>query len=67
MDINCGRCPKTWRGLSKAHCATCHETFGSVRSFDRHRTNGHCAEPATLGLTLNGKRGVFAGLSSTRT
>jgi hypothetical protein len=48
---NCGR---TWTGLSQAHCtgdATgngCHQTFGSVRGFDRHRPKGRCEDPATL-------------------
>lgn len=30
-----------------AHCAACHETFGSVTSFDRHRKQGSC-RPADL-------------------
>jgi hypothetical protein len=33
---------------SQAHCATCHETFGSVRGFDRHRRGGQCLDPATM-------------------
>lgn len=39
-----------WTGYTKAHCATCHTTFGSVNSFTRHRTGGECAHPRTLGL-----------------
>jgi hypothetical protein len=42
---NCGR---KWVGLSQAHCPTCHEHFGSVAGFDRHRGNGHCRPPADI-------------------
>ena len=33
---------------SQAHCAVCHETFGSVSGFDRHRRGGECVDPATI-------------------
>lgn len=36
---------------AQAHCATCHVTFGGVSNFDRHRSNGRCLPPASLGLT----------------
>lgn len=39
-----------------AHCANCHETFGSVNSFDRHRTFGQCTPPEDLGLYFNPTR-----------
>ncbi len=39
-------------GWSPAHCAACHETFTTVNNFDRHRRNGHCADPAAVALVL---------------
>lgn len=41
---------------NQAHCpvAGCHRTFGGVSNFDKHRRNGWCLDPATLGMTLNG-------------
>lgn len=33
---------------SQAHCSVCHETFGSVRGFDRHRRGGQCLDPNTM-------------------
>jgi len=35
---------------TQAHCGTCHTTFGGVTGFDRHRRNGQCLDPATLGF-----------------
>lgn len=37
---------------AQAHCATCHRTFGGVTGFDRHRRNGACIDPATVGYEL---------------
>lgn len=46
------RCGTTCRepGPSHAHCATCHRTLASVSDFDRHRVDGHCVHPTSLGL-----------------
>jgi hypothetical protein len=33
---------------SQAHCSVCHETFGSVRGFDRHRRGGQCLDPTEI-------------------
>lgn len=39
------------------HCAaTCHQTFGGIRSFDRHRNGGVCGDPVALGLRWNAPR-----------
>jgi hypothetical protein len=37
---------------SQAHCgaAGCHRTFRNVDHFDRHRRDGTCVDPATLGM-----------------
>lgn len=41
---------------AQAHCAaTCHQTFSGVGGFDRHRRAGICLDPATLGMSKNGK------------
>jgi hypothetical protein len=43
---NCGR---KWRGLSQAHCPTCHAHFSSVDAFDRHRPGtAGCQDPSTM-------------------
>lgn len=42
----------------QAHCTVCHATFTTVANFDKHRRNGHCTDPATLGMTAN-DRGVW--------
>jgi hypothetical protein len=49
----CGGCTNTWMGHTCAHCSVCHETFGSVRSFDLHRKGSRCADPAAMGLKRN--------------
>ena len=35
---------------TQAHCgaANCHETFGAVSGFDRHRRGGLCVDPSTI-------------------
>lgn len=30
---------------AQAHCTVCHETFGGVTMFDRHRVGGRCLPP----------------------
>lgn len=32
------------------HCGVCHETFGGLGGFDRHRRDGWCLDPSTLGM-----------------
>ncbi len=43
---------------SNAHCSTCHRTFGTASSFDRHRRGGECLDPAALRMHADG-RGVW--------
>jgi hypothetical protein len=41
---------------AQAHCTVCHEPFGSISAFDRHRVDGWCRDPASRGLEqINGK------------
>lgn len=49
-----GRCDETCvkPTPAQAHCTVCGCTFGGVRNFDRHRSNGWCLNPETLGLQL---------------
>lgn len=57
----CGGCDKRWSGANICHCKTCHETFGGLSSFDKHRAGtkdgkrrqGECTPPADVGLVLN--------------
>ncbi|WP_214365623.1 hypothetical protein [Pseudonocardia sp. H11422] len=52
--IWCAGCGHLWTALGAAHCTACHEHFGSVSAFDRHRgaagERGHCHDPAAVGL-----------------
>lgn len=50
--ITCSGCPMTWTGLSRAHCSGCHRTFTGVSAFDKHRVEGYCLWPKTVGLVL---------------
>lgn len=74
--FTCGGCDRTWTGNVMAHCSVCHETFGSVASFDRHRRkpaddairDGHpvrrtpagCTFPPDLGLYRNPTRSCWS-------
>jgi hypothetical protein len=59
FGCNCGR---QWTGLAQAHCCTCHEHFGSVAGFDRHRSSGRCQDPAHI--TTRAGRRVFRSAES---
>lgn len=37
---------------AQALCTVCHEVFGGVSNFDRHRVDGWCLNPATLKMHL---------------
>lgn len=41
---------------AQAHCSVCHETFSRVSNFDRHRKDGWCQDPTTVGLVLHEAR-----------
>lgn len=55
----CGGCTNTWTGLAQCHCSACHNTFGGISNFDRHRYNGECRRPEDIGLAI-GARGVWS-------
>lgn len=43
---------------SQAHCTVCHETFGGVTGFDKHRKDGWCQNPASVDLVAD-DRGIW--------
>lgn len=51
-----GHCGKRWAGARTAHCGSCCETFSGETTFNRHRRDGKCLNPATLGMTLDTRR-----------
>ena len=44
---------------AQAHCSVCHETFGSVSGFDRHRRGGQCLDPTTIPGIHRNERGIW--------
>jgi len=48
------------RGAMRAcQCAVCGNVFTSITGFEKHRKNGRCLEPLSVGLSLN-DRGLWA-------
>lgn len=62
MTYGCSGCDTRWTGLATCHCANCHNTFGSITSFDAHRRGygdrGSCKSPAHMGLVLD-EKGIY--------
>lgn len=53
-------CGKSWTGLKREHCPACHETFSSTKAGDRHRRDGQCLPPASVGLEASHRAwGIF--------
>ena len=52
VTYSCGGCDNRWPGVSRAHCAACHRTFGGFGLFDQHRRDvrgqGTCLDPETI-------------------
>ena len=52
VTYSCGGCDNRWPGVSRCHCAQCHQTFAGAALFDRHRRDvkgvGTCFDPETL-------------------
>ncbi len=53
LTIKCGNCTSEWTGKTRCHCAACHNTFGGLTSFDKHRRSYKCLNPEDLDLHLN--------------
>lgn len=55
--IGCGGCDSRWTGTTRCHCSAsgCHQTFGGLAAFDRHRLNGKCLKPALLRNGMTGE------------
>jgi len=47
--------PRPNLNTSTALCTVCHESFGTVRNFDRHRHDGWCTNPVEMGLRKDEK------------
>ncbi len=47
-------CGATWTGMQVSHCGSCHLTFSSLSSFDRHQNRAGsdklCRDPQEAGL-----------------
>lgn len=61
----CSGCPERWSNEALAHCGTCHRSFLSIDSFDRHRSarglHGSCLDPVRVaGLQLRTRYSVIA-------
>ena len=46
--------------MNMCHCSVCHHTFGGLDGFDRHRQDGQCRSPMSIGLHWNDERGVWS-------
>lgn len=42
--------PRPTLNTDTALCTVCHESFRTVRNFDRHRRDGWCLDPSSIGL-----------------
>jgi hypothetical protein len=49
----CLVCGKVWTGHKRCHCSTCHENFGSLTAFTKHRINFECQPPQNRGLVYS--------------
>ncbi|MBL8226031.1 MAG: hypothetical protein JNM50_11960 [Chromatiales bacterium] len=55
-------------GSPRCLCRSCGCYFSNVRAFDKHRRDGACVNPATVGLVLKGgiwRRGDGGGYPTT--
>lgn len=50
VRVSHGACGKTWnqKGNRSGHCGGCHQTFYGVSTFDKHRRDNKCLDPALL-------------------
>lgn len=48
-------CTSGWGASRRAHCSGCGRNFGGLTAFDKHRDEGKCLDPESLGLVRNDK------------
>ncbi len=59
VGSHCRHCHAEWRGMTKAHCVVCHQTFASNRVADLHWTrNGH-VDASTVARLTRDAEGVW--------
>lgn len=58
--FGCARCDERWNGKKTSHCGGCHETFSTPSTFDIHRRNGECLNPAFLQTLVRQGRAGYA-------
>jgi len=59
LPVTCGGCGQSWYGFDRAHATCCHRTFDLLDDFDRHRVDGRCANPVSLGLYRHERSAVW--------
>lgn len=52
--------PRPALGTNSCLCTVCHEVFGGIGNFDKHRKDGWCRNPETIGLRRN-EHGIWRG------
>lgn len=52
-------CTQGWSPGRRCHCMVCGENFTVVANFDKHRKDGQCLPPESIGMVLN-ERGIWA-------
>jgi hypothetical protein len=61
-DQTCAH-PLPAQGTKTCLCTVCHEVFSTPNNFDRHRRDGWCLAPSSVGLRTN-ERGIWVGDTS---
>ena len=61
---HCRDCHKSWRGLTKAHCTVCHQTFASNGVADEHWSKNSHQEPRTVKRLERDQNGIYRRIGS---
>ena len=59
LPLSCSGCGQRWYGIDRAHCASCHRTFGGTELFDQHRSDDACVNPVGLGMVKHQKSAIW--------
>ena len=51
----CNGCTNDWSPGNKCHATCCGRNFSNIKNFDKHRVNGECVDPSSVGLVLNSR------------